>query len=469
MRLRIVASLALMIGFYLLALAVAFGLLWGIYAMIVSGRVYIRFIIFGGATALMILWSILPRFDRFVPRGPELTDGSQPLLFDVIRGVSRDTGETMPHHVYLDPDVNAFVSYRGGIMGVGSRRVMGVGLPLLQTLTVSQLRAVIAHEFGHYAGGDLNLGGWIYKTRAAISRTIANLVNVGSWVHRPFMVYGNLFMRVTQVIARAQEIAADRMAVRIAGARSHAEALRAVHGVAAAYDSYWRSEVLPILSSGYRPPIGAGFARFMRAETVVNGVDSVVEEAMKASAAPYDSHPSLKERLAAIGDVSGAPPHDDPPAISLVRDLPQLEQALLRMLADNPAQADALQSIEWSDAPIKVYLPSWRERRTALAEAVGSSTASDVPMLITSAKLASAFGVDRLNATEREAAMRGSVCAALCATLVEDGWSCTTSPGEPLVFTKEARTFVPYVAASGSEDEWRAAIQEAGVEALSLA
>jgi Zn-dependent protease with chaperone function len=34
-------------------------------------------------------------------------------------------------------------------MGFGSRRVMGLGLPLLQALNVSQLEAVLAHEFGH--------------------------------------------------------------------------------------------------------------------------------------------------------------------------------------------------------------------------------------------------------------------------------------------------------------------------------
>ena len=63
------------------------------------------------------------------------------------------------------------VAERGGVMGAGSRRVMGVGLPLLDLLTVPQFRAVLAHEFGHFVGGDTRLGPWIYKTRAAIGRT----------------------------------------------------------------------------------------------------------------------------------------------------------------------------------------------------------------------------------------------------------------------------------------------------------
>jgi len=72
--------------------------------------------------------------------------------------------------------MNAWVAHRGGLMGLGARGIMGLGLPLLQTLTVSELRAVLAHEFGHYHGGDTKLGRFVYGTRTAIGRTLENLV-----------------------------------------------------------------------------------------------------------------------------------------------------------------------------------------------------------------------------------------------------------------------------------------------------
>jgi Zn-dependent protease with chaperone function len=75
-------------------------------------------------------------------------------LFKLISGVSNATSQDAPTEVYLVPDVNAWVAQRGGVMGFGSRRVMGVGLPLLGTLTIDQFRAVLAHEFGHYDAGD---------------------------------------------------------------------------------------------------------------------------------------------------------------------------------------------------------------------------------------------------------------------------------------------------------------------------
>ena len=83
------------------------------------------------------------------PPGPEITAADQPALFAEIAKISELTGEQMPKHVYVMYDMNAFVAQRGGIMGFGSRRVMGVGLPLMRVLGVSELRAVLAHEMGH--------------------------------------------------------------------------------------------------------------------------------------------------------------------------------------------------------------------------------------------------------------------------------------------------------------------------------
>jgi heat shock protein HtpX len=65
-------------------------------------------------------------------------------------------------------------------MGFGSRRVMGIGLPLLSILTVSELRGVLAHEFAHYYSGDTRLGPWVYKTQTTMIRTFENIGKLGS-------------------------------------------------------------------------------------------------------------------------------------------------------------------------------------------------------------------------------------------------------------------------------------------------
>ena len=146
-----------------LALGLAGALLWVPYAVFnYAGRIPVKLALGCLAGAAIILWSVMPRPDRFEAPGPELEPAKHPKLFQMIRGVASATKQEMPAEVYLVGDMNAWVAHRGGLMGLGARGIMGLGLPLLQTLSVSELRAVLAHEFGHYHGGDTKLGRFVY-------------------------------------------------------------------------------------------------------------------------------------------------------------------------------------------------------------------------------------------------------------------------------------------------------------------
>jgi len=123
-----------------------------------SGTNALLLFIFGLVIAGGLLWSLVPRPDKFTPPGPALTAQEHPRLFAELEKIALSLREPMPSEVYLIGDVNAWVADRGGILGFGSRRVMGLGLPLMSALTVSQFRAVLAHEFAHYYGGDTSLG-----------------------------------------------------------------------------------------------------------------------------------------------------------------------------------------------------------------------------------------------------------------------------------------------------------------------
>jgi Zn-dependent protease with chaperone function len=271
----------------------------------------------------------------------------------------------MPSEVYLlGGEVNAWVAQRGGMMAIGSRRVMALGLPLLESVTVPQLRAIIAHEFGHYHGSDTKLGPWIYKTRQAIVRTVNNLARSGSSFHKPFLWYGNFFLRVTQSISRAQELAADALSARVAGARTTMTALMAVERAGAAFGAYWSSEVMPVLLEGFRPPIAAGLTRFLGADDVVTSLQKHVDTALsEGKSDAYDSHPPLRERLAALEPLAGdTSAEEGPMASTLLRDLDKLESEYLRSIFVDPSKAAALQSIDWRETGTRVYLPQLRQR-----------------------------------------------------------------------------------------------------------
>src|SRR5262245_37967839 len=298
---RALLAVILMIGFYLLAFAISAGLLYIPYAEVVyADHITHKLILILILAACAMLWSILPRFDKFPPPGPKLTRDEHPKLFEEIEAVARATKQAMPAEVYLVGDVNAWVTQRGGIMGFGSRRVMGLGLPLMRILTCSQFSAVLAHEFGHYHGGDTKIGPWIYKTRAAIGRTLNSLGNRG-WLQAPFRWYGTMFLRVTHAVSRRQEFIADALAARTVGARPLKDGLCRVHKVAPAFDYYWRSECAPVFNAGFLPPLADGFDEFISAGHIADSMHRRLEAQLAdGKADPYDTHPPLRERIAAI-------------------------------------------------------------------------------------------------------------------------------------------------------------------------
>jgi Zn-dependent protease with chaperone function len=450
---RALLAIVLMIGFYLLALAISAALLYVPYAEVVyAHRVTPKLFLICILGALAILWAILPRFDKFPAPGPRLKPDKHPRLFKELESVAAATGQAMPVEVYAIPDVNAWVSQRGGIMGFGSRRVMGLGLPLMRTLTCSQFRAVLAHEFGHFHSGDTRVGPWIYKTRNTIGRTLSSLGR--SKLQLPFVWYGNMFLRVTHAISRRQEYVADALAARTVGAKPLADGLRAVHGTGLAFNAYWQNECAPVLHAGFHPPLVEGFAHFIQANEIAEAINKHVDEELKTGKAnPYDSHPPLKDRIAAVANLpAGNIPAEDPLAISLLENVPSLESELLVTIA-GPEAAQKLKPVLWKDVGAQVYLTQWKQLAKANAAALKGVTPESLPQVAADSK---EFGLKLVDwrgmgpANGGATALAGGVLgAALIVLLLEHGASIDTSPGSAITVTKGETTVEPFNVVNG--------------------
>ncbi|MEJ5224829.1 MAG: M48 family metallopeptidase [Anaerolineales bacterium] len=360
---RAILALLLTLGFYGLAIGLIILLVmipyWEVvYLERLDGRIALA-CLFG---ALAIAWAIIPRIERFEPPGPRLNAKEHPRLFALIEEVAKATQQRMPSEVYLVANMNAFVTERGGWMGIGSRRVMGLGLPLLQLLSISELKSVLAHEFGHYHSGDTALGPWIYKLRNTIIRTIIATGQARSLVQIPFRLYGDLFLRVTNAISRAQEFAADALAASITGAQPLIEALQKIHRGAAALNAYFQQEYLPALTAGYQPPLARGFAHFMTSAGTIEITDKLLDDELKTGKQnPYDTHPPLRERINAMKNfrpVVGL--SDSTTAITLIGDVEKAEKDLLVFSFDDKQRAATLKKVTWEDVPQAVYLPNWQ-------------------------------------------------------------------------------------------------------------
>jgi Zn-dependent protease with chaperone function len=465
---RSVLVVALMILFYVAAIAACallVGLALGSLALLVhtdNVRAMMLLIMLAGAcvvAAAVVGWSVLPRLDRFEAPGPEATEREYPRLFAEIRAIAAATGQRMPAHVYLDTTVNAFVAQRGGIMGIGSRRVMGIGLPLLRALSVEQLHAVLAHEMGHFYGGDTRLGPWIYKTRAALMRTVVNLARVRQsnfeWVQlmfgivqAPFRWFFVGYMRVSQAISRAQEYSADAVAVRTAGAQALIDGLKKTHAAGVAHSIYLHSEVLPLVRRGALPAVGEGFSRFLACPRFTGLVDEMVSRDIADEAAdPFDSHPPLRERIAAASSMSQstarrARPGASQPAIELIHDPERIETTAIASAVDSK-----LEPVRWDDAT-PIWIAAWRDRlkhaRTILADVRIDGVALDIRSL---QRRAARVGEDQIG-DDSDDALRAwwtqTAGSALAVLLLEAGFATTAQIGEPFQFTRDGVTVEPF-------------------------
>jgi Zn-dependent protease with chaperone function len=483
---RAVVAIFLMAGYYLLAAALALGLVGvPVLALQVSTGLAFKIALPCLIGAIAIVVAMFPRPDRFEPPGPLLTPGEQPRLFAEIRGVAAAVGQAEPSEVYLVPDVNAWVGYRGGFMGIGSRRVMGLGLPLLQVLRVPELRGVIAHEFGHLHGGDLAIGPWIHQTSSALARTVEGLQSeevVGAMAV-PFVAYARLFFRVSHAVSRHQEVLADRLAAKVAGARAVAGGLRQTNAVGPAFQPYWHAAVAPLVDDGFLPPLAAGFEAFLETPWVAEKVaEQFSPTAAVPAGSPYDTHPPLPERLAALGvapsDVERAP---GPPALTLLDRLPELERGLvdiayrrvglqaeetgatLNIARDRPA----LIPVGWDEVGARVWVPRWRKTAREVRAALRTLTPAALPeadwAAIGRSVAAGADGIDHSKVAD------AIVGAALAVLLVRAGFAVVSRPAsEPLLVGPAGAVAVfglreRLAQGQSAVQEWRSFCRQVGI------
>jgi Zn-dependent protease with chaperone function len=101
----------------------------------------------------------------------EVTEKDQPILFAFIRQLCRDVGAPLPHRVFLTPDVNAAVFYHEALLNLvlPTPKNLLIGLGLVNQLNLSEFKAVLAHEFGHFSQNSMKLGSYVYMSNRIIS------------------------------------------------------------------------------------------------------------------------------------------------------------------------------------------------------------------------------------------------------------------------------------------------------------
>jgi Zn-dependent protease with chaperone function len=430
--LRALLVYGLLAGFYLVALYVA----------VLCGVASIGLLIFGirrpSEVPILVYPVAVATFYVFVsivlgvlaarvpPRAPMLgavrvSAKDQPRLWETVTGLSRRMGAPVPMELWLTAEPNASVSEEAWPLRtrLGVRRLY-VGVPLLVGLSTDQLRAVLCHELGHYAGMHTPIGAIAYRgslalasVRERVRRSHRRGMPVLYWYQWVVLLYlwayERLYDRLTFAIRRRQEVEADLAAARVVGRNVMADALRSGQVVVAAWNDFNSRFLTPMCNAGHVPSNPFEAFTEMLADPAYQEVLARYRECPpERPRFRLDTHPPLNQRLSKLARAAAKSVDlDRSPAVEIL-DEPQ--RLFTRVWAANIHTDPNLPTREWLNLLGSCQAAeAVRDLKQALEQVRGTQ----LPHLTVDATLNLLATGDRERLSEQLGHLRGATTAAL--------------------------------------------------------
>lgn len=306
--------LALAIGYSLLLVLLLVGL--GVAVVATGGKALILLaklgkllIVLAISSWVMVKSSLSMLFSRLPPpTGRELSRQEAPVLFQRIDELQAKMHGPRIQHVLITDELNAAIVQHPAMGLLGwERNYLILGLPLLQVMAEDEALSVVAHEYGHLSGYHSRLGGFIYRFRAAWGRMQAlseEWDNLGSrFIAKLFRWYAPYFNAYTFVLARKHEYVADRAAMELTSRTAAQSALVRINVAAFHEQEYFWPDIRKRVVHEPQPLASKSVFWTQSLAQRLDGESRTVflKRALQRETDFHDTHPSLKDRLTALG------------------------------------------------------------------------------------------------------------------------------------------------------------------------
>ncbi|MDR2214368.1 MAG: M48 family metallopeptidase [Nevskiaceae bacterium] len=244
-------------------------LAWKSYSLLRAGMLagHNSVLLFGVGLGAAFLAVFMLKALVFVRRGQmgdltEITAAEHPQLFAFLARLVAEAKAPTPAKVYLSSRVNAAVFYDLSPLNLlfPSKKNLEIGLPLVNVLSLSEFKAVLAHELGHFAQRSMAVGRWVYLAqqiaahivgkRDMLDRFLAGLTRLDiriAWIGWLFMLlvwsirsvvdsFFRLVVLAERALSREMEFQADRVSVSLAGSDALIDALYKLQAADTAWD-----------------------------------------------------------------------------------------------------------------------------------------------------------------------------------------------------------------------------------------
>ena len=250
-----------------------------------------------GLVALSTLWVHSPP-----PSDREIQRRDFPELFSSIDELSLRLKAPKVHHVLINYDFNAAICQISQFGWCGwQRNYLLIGLPLLQSLTLSQFTATLAHELGHLSTNDSSFTGYILRVRQIWEQLT---LEHDSFIFRWFFRWYEPLIRAYSIVSiRDREYAADALAKRMTSPEIAATDLIQTYIYQYYLQECFSRQLNRQAQLSETPPTDvvtqmlAALRQPLDPQTAQMWLNLLLAEATDTD----DTHPCLSDRLAAVG------------------------------------------------------------------------------------------------------------------------------------------------------------------------
>ncbi|MCH9655415.1 MAG: M48 family metallopeptidase, partial [Planctomycetes bacterium] len=266
-----------------------------------------KLMIIVGILALVAIGAVIKSIFLKLPNetfveGTVIEQDSSPELWQELSDICEKVSTELPDQVIAGIDDNFFVTEQSLTVGENkySGRSLFVSLSLLKQLNGTEADAVLAHEMAHFSGNDTIYSQKISPLLVRYDHYLQGLYEGG--LSLPIFYFMNCFRVLYEVslgrLSRKREFRADRIATEVTSSRDMAGALLKIiayssYRAKVEQDIFQKEEVLE--NANVSQEIEQGFDDY--AGSFLSNPDI----SHLQTSHPFDTHPSLDDRMKAVG------------------------------------------------------------------------------------------------------------------------------------------------------------------------
>jgi len=276
-----------------------------------------------------------------VEPGRPLRPEEAPGLWALAKEVARDVDTRPIDEIRITEGTDLAVYERGSWqakMRDQAKRVLILGIGIVEGFKQDQLRSVLAHEYGHFSHRDTAGGDIALRVRQDMMNFYLAMYKAGqaTKLNAAFhflRVYNFIFRRISHGATRLQEVLADRIAAQTYGALAFEGGLTHVIRRRFEFEHVANTEIKEVLKSReplrsiYEPAVGK-----------LDTVDAQFKTVMERPTTDDDTHPSPKDRFRFVATVTSIPrPASDAEVWDLFADREAIKREMIQKVEQHIA------------------------------------------------------------------------------------------------------------------------------------